>query len=269
VAWRVVNVLAESAKYAMQSMETTLRLDILPQPDDLTCGPTCLQAIYRFYDDDLPLSRVIAETPRLPDGGTLAVLLACHALRRGYAATIYTYNLQLFDPTWFAAAGVDIRQRLTAQAACKGDRKLRLATAAYMEFLEHGGSLRFEDLTPGLIRHYLRHSRPILTGLSATYLYRSAREFGPDDDYDYDDIRGHPVGHFVVLCGYDSATRHVLVADPLLPNPVATTHQYAVSIDRVICAILLGILTYDANLLIIEAPSKSGRKRRADPYRGQ
>lgn len=248
-------------------MKTTLRLDILPQPDDFTCGPTCLQAIYRFYDDELPLSRVITETPRLPDGGTLAVLLACHALRRGYAATIYTYNLHLFDPIWFQNTDVDIRQRLTAQAAYKGGDKLRLATAAYLEFLERGGRLRFEDLTPGLIRHYVRHSRPLLTGLSATYLYRSAREFDPDDDYD--DIRGTPVGHFVVLCGYDPATRHVLVADPLLPNPVARTQCYAVSIDRVIGAILLGILTYDANLLIIEPRPTSRGKRRADSHCGQ
>ncbi len=44
----------------------------------------------------------------------------------------------------------------------------------------------------------------------------------------------------------------MLVADPLETNPVSGSISYAVSIDRVICAILLGILTYDANLLIIE-----------------
>jgi hypothetical protein len=234
-------------------METQLHLEMRPQPDNYTCGPTCLQAIYRYYNDDLPLAQIIAETTCLPDGGTLAVLLACHALQRGYAATIYTYNLQIFDPTWFALDRAQMQQRLVAQRHAKQDDKLRLATAAYVEFLERGGSLRFVDLTANLIRRYLRRAQPILTGLSATYLYRSAREFGPRDDPD--DIRGVPVGHFVVLCGYDQGTRHVLVADPLLPNPVAATHQYAVSIERVICAILLGILTYDANLLILAPAS--------------
>jgi hypothetical protein len=56
----------------------------------------------------------------------------------------------------------------------------------------------------------------------------------------------------VVLCGYDKETRGVLVADPLETNPVSSSNGYEASIDRVICAILLGILTYDANLLIIE-----------------
>jgi len=101
-----------------------------------------------------------------------------------------------------------------------------------------------------LIRKYLNRAIPILTGLSATYLYRSPREFGPHAEYD--DIRGEASGHFVVLCGYDQKPKNVLVADPLLPNPVSDSHQYVININRVICAILLGILTYDANLLIIE-----------------
>ena len=49
------------------------------------------------------------------------------------------------------------------------------------------------------------------------------------------------------------------VADPLLPNPVASEQLYEINIDRVICAILLGVLTYDANLLIIQ-PRKDARK---------
>ena len=46
------------------------------------------------------------------------------------------------------------------------------------------------------------------------------------------------------------------MADPMLPNPVSKSHQYLVSINRLICSILLGILTYDANLLIIEENPK-------------
>jgi hypothetical protein len=65
-------------------------------------------------------------------------------------------------------------------------------------------------------------------------------------------VRGIPTGHFVVLSGYDRENRLVQISDPLLPNPVSSTHQYEVNTDRLICAILLGIVTYDANLLIIE-----------------
>lgn len=233
---------------------------ILPQPDETTCGPTCLQSVYRFFRDKMPLEQVIAEVPSLADGGgTLAMFLGTHALRRGYQATIYTYHLKIFDPSWFSLSPDQMKIKLTAQLKFKKNAKLRLASQAYIEFLETGGQIRFHDLTSSLIRHYLNLNLPILTGLSATYLYQSPREYG--DDCDYDDVRGDPSGHFVVLYGYDRKKFTVRVADPLTPNPNAPGNKYEVSMPRLICSILLGVLTYDANLLIIE-PSRQGQRRR-------
>ncbi len=236
-----------------------LLFEITRQPDLASCGPTCLHAVYRYLGDHLPLSQVIEEAHSLESGGTLDVFLAIHALRRGYAACIYTYNILVFDPTWFVAPGIDIVDKLRQQAAFKQDPRLQVATAGYLKFLELGGELRFRDLTPQLIRGYLSRGIPIITGLSSTYLYRSPREYGPQDDDD--DIRGEPAGHFVVLSGYDRERRAVLISDPLLPNPVAVSHEYAVGVDRVLGSILLGILTYDANLLIIQ----SKQRRRFSP----
>lgn len=234
-----------------------LQLQILPQPDLTTCGPTCLHAVYQYYGDDITLPQVIAEIPQLDEGGTLAVVLGCHALRRGYAATIYTFNLQVFDPTWFAKQASSLRNKLRLQMEARTSAKLRVATRSYLEFLDGGGTVRMHDLTSDLIRRYLNRSVPILTGLSATYLYQEPREIGLQCEYD--DIRGEPSGHFVVLSGYDRQRREVIVADPLSPNPVADVHQhYHVGIDRVKCAILLGIMTYDANLLIIQ-PKREGK----------
>lgn len=232
-----------------------VHLEILPQPDDYTCGPTCLQAIYRYFEDKLPLEQVIRETGRLDEGGTLAAWLGSHALERGYQATIYTYNLRLFDPTWFRPEGTDLVRKLRTQLEFKESAKFSAATDAYLEFLEHGGEVRMQDLTRSLIRKYLTRGTPILAGLSSTYLYQSAREWG--DNWDADDVRGIPQGHFVVLCGYDRLTKMVRVADPYLMNPHAPRENYyIVPVDRVICAILLGVLTYDANLLILKPRKK-------------
>lgn len=238
-------------------MDIQLPITILPQPDDTTCGPTCLHAVYDYYGDNVPLADVIAETRMLDAGGTLAVFLANAALRRGYQGTIYTYNLQMFDPVWFSQAGVNIARRLRLQADVKHDPKLQHATEGYLEFLALGGKLRFTDLNTRLLRSIIRRRLPVLTGLSSTYLYRTEREFGPDDKPD--DIRGLPAGHFVVLSGYHRSDRTVLIADPLQPNPVASTQSYPVNIDRVICAILLGVLTYDANLLVIHPRRRQDR----------
>ena len=239
-------------------MDVELPIEILRQPDDTTCGPTCLHAVYKYYGDGISLDEVISSTKKLHDGGTLAVFLACAALRRGYQATIYTYNLQVFDPSWFMSPGIDISERLVKQAEAKHDKKLKFATEGYLEFLKLGGKLRYVDLTTRLLRGIIRRNLPILTGLSSTYLYKMKRDV--DDNPQGDDIRGYPGGHFVILSGYHKQDRTVLINDPYEPNPVSGSLTYSINIDRVICAILLGVLTYDANLLVIQ-PASSGKKK--------
>src|SRR5690606_38167782 len=70
------------------------------QPDDVTCGPTCLRKVYDYYGVDLPLEEVMGEIDRNEDGGTLAVFLGASAMKRGFRARIYSYDLRIFDPTW-------------------------------------------------------------------------------------------------------------------------------------------------------------------------
>lgn len=240
-------------------MSRTLELEILPQPDDQTCGVTCLHAVYGYYGLNIPLRQLIDEVEHLETGGTLGVLLGYDALRRGFDATIYTYNLQIFDPTWFNQPGVNIQEKLLRQATFKDDPRLTIATRAYVEFLDLGGRIKHEELNANLIRRFLKKGKPILTGLSATYLYGMAREYGPNDDYD--DIRGVPSGHFMVVVGYQQQGRNVEVADPWRQNPITGDDQrYSVGIDRLIAAILLGIVTFDANLLVIEPKRVTPKK---------
>jgi hypothetical protein len=238
----------------MHPITFRLPLKMLPQPDETTCGPTCLHALYTYWGEDSQLPQVIARTHRMEHGGTFAIFLACDALRQGYRATIYTYNLTVFDPTWFAP-GVDIAERLKQQRKVKKDAKLQHVTEGYLEFLSLGGRLRLTDLSRPLIRGLLRRNLPIITGLSSTYLYRAAREYGPNDEPD--DIRGLPAGHFVVIAGYDRKKNSVLVADPYGLHPYGPAHEYWINIDRVLGAVLLGIVTHDANLLLIYPPREA------------
>jgi hypothetical protein len=68
-----------------------------------------------------------------------------------------------------------------------------------------------------------------------------------------DDIGGVSSGHFVILYGYDRTARQAMIADPYLPNPFqANSHYYRVTFQRLINSIMLGMITYDANLLVIE-----------------
>lgn len=232
------------------------------QPDDVSCGPTCLHSVYRHFGDQLSLDEVINQVHSLEDGGTLAVYLACHALRLGYTAKIYTYNLHVFDPTWFDPKHpVNLTEKLAEQADHKKhSKKFQTATKAYLDYLQLGGEVKFSNLTPPLLKSLFNLGGPILTGLSSTYLYSCAREVdsGPKKTI-YDDVRGTPQGHFVVLTGYDKKKKRAQVADPYSDNPLKRSHYYSVPVMRLINAILLGIVTYDANLLILQPRKIHGR----------
>lgn len=235
-------------------MQAFLDFKIERQPNDETCGPTCLQAVYRYHGDLIPLDRIIAEVPKLENGGTLAVLLGKHALARGYRASLLTYNLKVFDPTWFELPRDQLVAKLRAHRAVEKSTRVRKATKAYLDFVVAGGDVHMTDLTAQVIREPLQRGVPVLAGLSATYLYRTARELG--SPLRYDDLHGEPQGHFVVLCGYSAFDGTVLVADPQRPNPLSASHIYAVGMDRLVCAIMLGIITFDANLLVL-TPSRA------------
>ncbi|MCA9582883.1 MAG: C39 family peptidase, partial [Myxococcales bacterium] len=144
-----------------------------------------------------------------------------------------------------------IADKLRLQLEHKRDPKYVEATSAYLEFLEAGGTLRFDELSPSFLIRRLEMGVPLLVGLSATYLYRSMREWNDEPE----DIKGEPVGHFVILTGYDDIQDRVRVADPLQANPMAEGRYYDVSMDRLIGAIFLGVMTYDGNIIAIRPRS--------------
>ncbi len=226
-----------------------LRLDISRQPNDSTCGPTSLHAVYNYFNEDLSLEEVIQSIEYLESGGTLAVMLGIDALKRGFQAEIITFNLKIFDPSWFQDDNINLVEKLKDQLKHKRAPKFKQASFAYIQFLEKGGKITYKTLNKDLLQSYLIQDIPILTGLSATYLYNEKREYG-EEPVSYDDIKGQPSGHFVVLSGINYENSSVQVADPLHGNPF-DSQLYSVNIDHLICAILLGVITYDANLLII------------------
>lgn len=226
------------------------QLEILAQPDDTTCGPTCLHAVYAFHGDDRPLQAVIDEVEALPRGGTLAALLGKAALARGYGAALYTYNLQVFDPSWFRPDAPPLRDRLAARREARTDARQRQALDAYLDYLDAGGTVHFEDLTPGLLARLAEGGRPVLAGVSATYLYGSTREH----DGKADDVQGEPVGHFLVVRSVDLEADAVSIADPYLGGGRFDGRYYQVGVQRFLTALLLGIVSYDANLLVLTPP---------------
>lgn len=228
-----------------------LRLERFTQPDDVTCGPTCLRKVYNYFGLDLPLDEVLGEIDRNEDGGTLAVFLGLAALRRGFKARIFSYDLRIFDPTWYKLRPPELIEKLGQRIPHLRSPKARRSAKAYLKFLELGGTVAFEELTPRLLKRILDRNHPVLAGLSATHLYRFSRERHDPETHLLvdDDVAGDPTGHFVVISGYAHWGRRFIILDPSAHVPVTDDGRLVVEAQRLINAILLGDLTYDAVLL--------------------
>jgi hypothetical protein len=225
-----------------------LSFDIPAQPTDSTCGPTCLHAVYRYFGAESDLAALISEVPEFDEGGTLSVHLAQHALSRGFSCTLISYNLRVFDPTWRTLGSDALIAKLRERISHLSNPKLVQNHQAYIEYLEWGGKIAFHDLNIELISELMVERTPVITGLSATYLYQSARETPDGKD---DDIGGSPTGHFVVVTGVEKSPARVVVADPFSRNPYNPDGEYHVDSSHFMNAVMLGIVTYDANLLVI------------------
>jgi len=79
------------------------------------------------------------------------------------------------------------------------------------------------------------------------------REYtGENNKSVFDDIVGEPIGHFVILKGFDDDGENIIVADPYKTNPISNENYYQVKTSRLLNSIMLAIVTYDANILIVE-----------------
>lgn len=244
-----------------------IELQIHSQPDDETCGPSSLHAIYNYYGLTISLEKVIRTVARSISGGTLAPMLGQDALKRSFKTRIYVTNVNIFDPSWFVH-GVGnsnkLIDKLRTQLEYKNSPDIVQESHSYIDYLALGGEICFKTITVQLLKEYLIRNIPILTGLNATYLYHSPRAtYTEEGEGAYDDVRGTPCGHFVVLCGYDNKNRLIVVADPGQTNPLSKDNYYKVSSPRLIYAIMLGVPTFDANLLIIQ-PQEAHANRYCD-----
>lgn len=227
-----------------------LDVTVSKQPDDESCGITCLQAIYNHYGVETTLEDLKSRIEHWQTGGTVSVNLARNALGMGFAAEIYTYNVKIFDPTWKGLDAKELERKLKQRQRKIRSKKQKKVIGFYLDFLRKGGTLRFDDLDEALFDRLFGDARPkpIICGLSATYLYQTSRETADNVE---DDIVGQPVGHFVVVSGWDSRSRTVTISDPLRKNPISETGIYRLPFTKFSNAVMLGILTYDENLLVI------------------
>lgn len=238
-------------------MPRSMRLPVprLVQPDDVSCGPTALAAVLQFHGAELDLPAIRAATPINPDGGTLAPHLGRAALSLGFRVRAHPLALRVFDPSWRSLDPPALLDRLERRLAILPPGRDRRVHEAWRSFLIAGGEVALGELRSDELVGAIDRGHPLICGLCVTWLYQIPRE-RPEDN-DSDDVAGQPVGHFVVVCGYEDGGERFLVADPW-PQPPFNRDDglYVVSQRRLTQAILLGDATHDAVIVEILAEGR-------------
>ena len=182
---------------------------MIAQPDDATCGPTSLHAVYRYFGQELDLASVIDAVAYLEGGGTLAAYLGLDVL----ASRVRGLHL-LLRPSpvrpYLGGTGYALSHRQATTAAFlqkegSSSGRPRKPTSA---FCNTGASCGLPTSRSTCSAPISTGKLPVLAGLSATYLYRTMREYAiAPNQTAYHDLQGEPAGHFVVLYGF-SGWRH-------------------------------------------------------------
>ena len=129
-----------SASHPAPASSRELAVPRFAQPDDVTCGPTCLLSVLRYYGDQTPFARLLELTPTNPDGGTLAVFLGQVARALGYRARLYSYNYRVVDPSWRGLDSDDVRARLLRRAEVSPKPKVQAKGHAHAQ--SHAQAMR-------------------------------------------------------------------------------------------------------------------------------
>jgi hypothetical protein len=210
--------------------------------------PDLLAQVYRFLGYERAVDEVISDTRRNADGGTLGVYLGISALRNGFRPTIYTYNLRIFDPTWRRLSPPEISGKLRERRRFVRSRRLKRAIAAYVEYLGMGCRVPVFRARCGFLVGLLQTGHPILTGFerNVPLWVRSRTQRGVRRRF-----AASPRGISSSCAGYYPRSDRFVVRDPSSNIPFSRNGKYTVEARRLIAAILLGDVTYDANLLVL------------------
>lgn len=209
----------------------------------VNCGPNALAQLMSYYGEEVEPMELVRQTRMMKDFGTWDADLGKTAMAYGYRPTITTLNINTFNPRWYKLKKAALIKKLSEREKKVKGKLKKMNTRAFADHLKAGGKLAFKPISRELLYEKLL-LRPVLVGLSSTYLYKTFPEKNIGGDF-YN-------GHFVTLDGYDPKSDKFSVVDPWHKIPFSKNGRYKVKSDELIAAIYLGEATYDCTVLELD-----------------
>jgi hypothetical protein len=222
------------------------------------CGPYALTQIFNYYRYQITPEEVISQNARYFKNGSLDGYLGALAIEKGFQAILMPFNINIYDPSWKDLPSSLLSRKLQKLKKTK-DQYWQESINSHLFFLNHGGQIKFPELTPDLIYQYLKKKIPLLTSLCITALYQEPKTIAQIDPrtrklkLKHDEFTGNLIGHFCVVHGVDLKKQEIYISDPwhLIPQHFSKTRNYKVSFSRFLTSLLYGTYTRDASLIAI------------------
>ncbi len=183
----------------------------------MECGPTCLAEVMEFYTKEkFDIKDLVKESKSPYKNMDWFFLFGMSALKRGFKVKIITVSTEILDPSWISLNPKKLVRKMKKRIKYLEGRKRKdryliewnlepLKKA--VKFIEAGGELIFSLITIDLLKYFVKKKMPIIVPVNENIFYGIKRT----KDDEYDDIRGYPSGHIVVISGY--AKKDFIITD--------------------------------------------------------
>jgi len=189
-----------------------------------SCGHSSLLQVLAYYGTNLELKEVVKEISNCEVDelklGASECELGMFAIKRGFKSTVVSLDVRRFDATWFELSSEELKKKLELRSEFlhklspedikegQGTQYLDNVTKYYSEYLEKEGKVKFLPISKELIKKYIDNKIPVIALVSSQLYFKKARKYNGE----FDDIKGKPTGHWIVVSGYDE--NNFIITDP-------------------------------------------------------
>jgi len=208
-----------------------------------TCGPVCLLNIYTHFQIPLSLDVILKELNVTNTDLTHLPQLARNCLTHTLETVILSSNTQAISSSWDVKTKEEIITILKAWVSHNTYDNWAKEVLFLLFYLQEGGNLKILDLSTSILDEYLDKGYVLLSCLEESWLWGKRKIEGKSE---YDDVKGHTRGHFVVVYGKED--NNYLISDPYPTGIEGRDGLYKIDKQK----LLVSTLVWDHEFLAVK-----------------
>ncbi|PIS17750.1 hypothetical protein COU93_02360 [Candidatus Shapirobacteria bacterium CG10_big_fil_rev_8_21_14_0_10_36_6] len=211
--------------------------------DSFSCGPSCIKNIFESYGIKTDLVEILKEIGVSDKDSTHVPQIGRYLHNKGFYVELLSSCPNNYSPDWGDKPREEVIE-LLKQWVTTNITDIWIKDAIFLLFyLMDGGVVKQLDLSTHILDEYLGKGYQILACIDETWIWGKRKMSGVAQ---YDSIKGHTNGHYVVI--YDSDGNDYLISDPYPTGITGKEGLYRVNKDKM----LVSILTWAKQLLVVK-----------------